>query len=171
MSDRESAAFAKQSPTRGKTSAGLLLYRQRDDAALEVLLVHPGGPLWSHKDDGVWSIPKGEVEGDEDRLAAARREFAEETGFSPQGEFFDLGEIRQPSGKTVHVWAGAGDWDPRLLKSNTFEIEWPPKSGRMKPFPEVDRADWFDIATARRKLSRGQVDFIDRLITVLDKRC
>jgi predicted NUDIX family NTP pyrophosphohydrolase len=145
------------------------LFRVGQGALLEVPLVHPGGPFWANKDDGAWSTPKGEFDGDEDRLTAARREFAEETGFSPQGQFLDLGAIRQRTGKTIQVWAVAGDWAADQLKSNTFEMEWPRNSGQVKSFPEVDRAAWFDTATARKKISKGQAGFIDRLMTVLDR--
>jgi predicted NUDIX family NTP pyrophosphohydrolase len=153
--------------TRSKRSGGLLLFRSGAGGALEVLLVHPGGPFWANKDDGAWSIPKGELDDDEDALAAARREFAEETGFTPEGQFIDLGAIKQPGGKVVCVWAVGSDFDPCTLVSNTFELEWPKNSGQMKSFPEVDRAAWFDIATARRKMLKGQIGFIDRLINVL----
>ena len=153
-----------------RESAGLLLFRRARGGVWEVLLAHPGGPFWAKRDDGVWSIPKGLLDNDEDTLAAARREFAEETGFTPEGPFLDLGEIKQPGGKLVHVWAVESDFDPRRLISNTFEMEWPIKSGRTASFPEVDRASWFDIATARRKILRGQIGFIDRMIEVL-KQC
>ena len=145
-----------------KTSAGLLLFRETS-GDLEVLLVHPGGPFWSRKDEGAWSIPKGEFEEGEDPLAAARREFAEETGASADGEAIPLGSLKQPGGKTVHAWAVRGDFDPDLLRSNTFLLEWPPKSGRMREFPEVDRAGWFPLETARRKILKGQAGFLDRL--------
>jgi predicted NUDIX family NTP pyrophosphohydrolase len=154
--------------TRTKISAGLLLFRQRKDTGLEILLVHPGGPFWANKDDGAWSIPKGEIDGNEDRLAAARREFTEETGFSPEGPFIELGSLSQPSGKVVYVWAVTGEWEPDKLKSNTFEMEWPKKSGRLKSFPEVDRAAWFDASKARRKILRGQIGFIERLMSALE---
>ena len=145
-----------------KTSAGLLLFREAS-GGLEVLLVHPGGPFWSRKDDGAWSLPKGEFEEGEDPLAAARREFEEETGTAADGEAIPLGSLRQPGGKTVHAWAVRGDFDPDLLRSNTFLLEWPPKSGRMREFPEVDRAGWFPLETARRKILKGQAGFLDRL--------
>ena len=145
-----------------KTSAGLLLFRETS-GGLEVLLVHPGGPFWSRKDDGAWSLPKGEFEAGEDPLAAARREFEEETGAAADGEAIPLGSLRQPGGKTVHAWAVRGDFDPDLLRSNTFLREWPPKSGRMREFPEVDRAGWFPLETARRKILKGQAGFLDRL--------
>jgi predicted NUDIX family NTP pyrophosphohydrolase len=146
-----------------RLSAGVLLHRERPD--LQVLLGHPGGPLWAKKDDGAWSIPKGEYGPDEDARAAAYREFAEEIGSAPpDGPARDLGEIRLPSGKRLWVFAVAGDLDPALARSNTFEMEWPPRSGRMQSFPELDRVAWFDLETARRKLSRGQAEFLDRLL-------
>jgi predicted NUDIX family NTP pyrophosphohydrolase len=147
-----------------KLSAGLLVYR-RTDGGIEVLLVHPGGPFWTKKDDGAWSVPKGEYEPDEDPLQVALREFEEETG-QPPPDHSDaewLGEQRQPSGKVVSVWAIEGDVDVSEVRSNTFEMEWPPRSGRTREFPEVDRADWFDLDQARRKLLRGQVGFLDRI--------
>jgi predicted NUDIX family NTP pyrophosphohydrolase len=144
-------------------SAGLLLYRVRD-GELEVLIAHMGGPFWAGKDDGGWSIVKGEYGEDEDPLAAARREFEEETGSrAPDGPAIALGEIRQPSGKRVVAWAVETDFDPATVRSNTFTIEWPPRSGRQQAFPEIDRAAWFDTATARAKLVKGQVPFIDIL--------
>jgi predicted NUDIX family NTP pyrophosphohydrolase len=147
-----------------RSSAGILLYHGADDA-LEVLLVHPGGPFWARKDAGAWSIPKGEYSDDEDPLAAARREFAEELGSEPPpGEPSDLGEIRQKSGKLVHAWALAGDLDASEIRSNTFTLEWPPRSGRMGEFPEVDRAQWFALDLAREKLNPAQVAFLDRLV-------
>lgn len=145
-----------------KTSAGLLLFREAS-GGLEVLLLHPGGPFWSRKDEGAWSIPKGEFEEGEDPLAAARREFEEETGASAPGEALVLGALKQSGGKTVHAWAVRGDFDPALLRSNTFLLEWPPKSGRMQEFPEVDRAGWFPLDEARRKILKGQAGFLDRL--------
>jgi predicted NUDIX family NTP pyrophosphohydrolase len=147
-----------------KRSAGLLVYRRIDDG-IEVLLVHPGGPFWAKKDDGAWSLPKGEYEPEEDPLAVALREFEEETGQPPldHSEVEWLGELRQPSGKVVSAWAVEGDLDPSEITSNTFEMEWPPRSGRTQEFPEVDRAGWFDLDGARRKILRGQVGFLDRL--------
>jgi predicted NUDIX family NTP pyrophosphohydrolase len=145
-----------------KTSAGLLLYR-RAPAGLEVLLVHPGGPFWQGKDLGAWSIPKGEIGPDEDPLAAARREFREETGFEPSGPAVTLGQLRQPGGKLVHAWALEGDADPSELSSNSFSMEWPRGSGRLQAFPEVDRAEWFGLAEARCRILPGQVPFLDRL--------
>jgi predicted NUDIX family NTP pyrophosphohydrolase len=144
-------------------SAGLLLYRRRG-GRLEVLLGHMGGPYWSRKDDGAWSIPKGLCEPGEDAYAAARREFAEEMGTPPpDGPAIELGEVRQRGGKRVVAWAVEGDLDPATVVSNTFEIEWPPRSGRTQAFPEVDRAEWFDLETARRKLVKAQAAFIDAL--------
>ena len=130
---------------------------------LEVLLVHPGGPLWARKDDGAWSIPKGEVEPDEDALAAARREVEEETGARPSGTFIALSPVRQTCGKIVHVWAIESDFDPASLKSNLFEMEWPPKSGNRRSFPEVDRAAWFDLETAGRKILPSQAVVLQHL--------
>jgi predicted NUDIX family NTP pyrophosphohydrolase len=129
-----------------------------------VLLVHPGGPFWARKDLGAWSIPKGEYAEGEDPLAVARREFAEELGAEPAGDFWELGELVQPSRKVVTVWAVEGDFDVAGLKSNTFELEWPPKSGRKAQFPEVDRAEWFAPDQARQKILSGQREFIDRLM-------
>jgi predicted NUDIX family NTP pyrophosphohydrolase len=145
-----------------KRSAGILLYR-RTAAGFEVLLVHPGGPFWAKKDAGAWSIPKGEYSADEDALAAAKREFAEETGLRLEGEFLALGSFRQSSAKTVEVWAVEGDADPAGIASNTFAMEWPPRSGRMQDFPEVDRAAWFAPPEAARKIHKGQVPILDAL--------
>jgi predicted NUDIX family NTP pyrophosphohydrolase len=138
-----------------KQSAGVLIYR-RAAAGIEVFLVHPGGPFWVKKDDGAWSVPKGECAPGEDALAAARRELAEETGLTPQGEFLRLGSFRQSSAKMVEVWAVEGEADPARLASNTFAMEWPPKSGRIGEFPEVDRAAWFTLPEAARKVVKGQ---------------
>src|SRR5215470_5231868 len=147
-----------------KRSAGILMYRRtRRERELQVLLVHPGGPFWARKDLGAWSIPKGEYEEGEEPLAAAKREFREELGAEPDGAFLDLGVLVQPSRKEIIAWAVEGDFSVVELQSNTFEVEWPPRSGRKKQFPEVDRAAWFDLADARRKILRGQVEFIDRL--------
>jgi predicted NUDIX family NTP pyrophosphohydrolase len=144
-------------------SAGLLLYRRRK-GRIEVLLGHMGGPFWARKDERAWSIPKGEHPDAEDALAAARREFAEETGTRPpDGPTLDLGEVRQSGGKRVTAWAVEGDLDPATVKSNTFQLEWPPRSGRRQEFPEIDRAGWFDLDTARRKIVKGQVALVDRL--------
>jgi predicted NUDIX family NTP pyrophosphohydrolase len=144
------------------TSAGVLLYR-RGEGGWEVLLVHPGGPFWQRKDLGSWSIPKGEVAEGEDLLSAARREFREETGFSADGPATSLGHVRQASGKVVHAWAVKGDVDANELCSNTFELEWPRGSGRIRPFPEVDRAAWFAVAEARRRIVPAQAAFLDAL--------
>ncbi len=143
-------------------SAGLLLFR-RSGSAIEVLLGHPGGPFWKTRDEGAWSIPKGLVAADEALLDAARREFAEETGHTPRGRFIALGEARQAAGKIVHAWAVEGDWDPANLRSNDFELEWPPRSGRLQSFPELDRAAWFSVSEARRRILKGQLVFLDRL--------
>lgn len=147
-------------------AAGILLFR-RAPSGVEVLLAHPGGPIWANKDLGVWTIPKGEIEGDEDALGCARREFGEETGLSPEGPFFDLGEVRQKSGKVVLAWATEGDADPHTLRSNTFSMEWPPRSGTMCQFPEVDRWEWFDLEEAARQINSGQVDLLERLWSLL----
>ena len=145
-----------------KRSAGLLLWRRRD--GLEVLLGHPGGPLFAGRDEGVWSIPKGEYLPDEEPLAAAYREFAEEIGVAPpDGEPVHLGEVRQRSGKVVTVWAQEGDLDVSEISSNLFTMQWPPRSGRVQEFPELDRAAWLDLETARPKLAPAQVAFLDRL--------
>ncbi len=141
-----------------KTSAGLLLYRHGRDG-LEVFLVHPGGPFWAHKDEGSWSIPKGEFGLGEDPLDAARREFTEETSFTASGDFVPLTPLKQPSGKVVHAWAVKGDCDPALVRSNTFVLK-----GR--EYPEIDRAAWFGLAEARKKILRGQVGFLDELETL-----
>jgi predicted NUDIX family NTP pyrophosphohydrolase len=148
-------------------SAGLLLYRSTS-RGLQVLLVHLGGPFWQRKDLGTWSIPKGEVGEGEDLLAAARREFIEETGFSADGRAIGLGHVRQAGGKVVHAWAVEGDADPAALRSNTFQIEWPRGSGRMRSFPEVDRAEWFSLDEARRHLIPAQTAFLDVLVTELE---
>jgi predicted NUDIX family NTP pyrophosphohydrolase len=143
-------------------SAGILIYRRRA-GTIEVLLVHPGGPFWARRDAGAWSIPKGEYSDDEDAEAAARREFAEETGWTIKGELKPLGEVRQKAGKAVTAFAGRGDFDPATLASNRFEMEWPPKSGRTASFPEVDRAGWFGLAEAAEKIIEGQRTLLDRL--------
>lgn len=149
----------------GQHSAGILLYRYRD-RCLEVLLVHPGGPYWSGKDLGAWSIPKGLFEADEDALVAARREFHEETGFDPDGDFLSLGKAKQPSGKIVHAWALQGDLDVDRIVSNTFTMEWPPHSGKIEGFPEVDRGEWFDLEAARVKITKGQRPLLERLVSM-----
>ena len=145
-----------------KESAGLLMYRLRD-STLQVFLVHPGGPYWAKKDLGAWSIPKGEAVEGEDRLDAAKREFQEETGFLPEGNFIALTPIKQPRGKRVHVWAFKGDCDAKAVVSNTFSIEWPPRSGKRQEFPEIDRAGWFTIEAAKEKILKGQVGFLEEL--------
>jgi predicted NUDIX family NTP pyrophosphohydrolase len=150
----------------GTSSAGLLLYRIRH-AAIEVLLVHPGGPYWKPKDDGAWSIPKGEFSGAEDPLVAARREFFEETGVAIEGDLRALKPIQQSGGKIVHAWAVEGDLDPTAIVSNTFDIEWPPRSGRLQSFPEIDRAAWFALPEATRKILRGQVPLLEELAQML----
>lgn len=145
-----------------KTSAGLILFRMRNDS-LEVLLVHPGGPFWSKKDDGAWFIPKGELAQGEEPLVGARREFEEETGMKPEGDFLPLGTVKQKSGKIIHAWAFAGDCDPASLRSNTFSIEWPPKSGKMREFPEVDSAGFFTAAQAKVKMHPVEFPLLTRL--------
>jgi predicted NUDIX family NTP pyrophosphohydrolase len=147
-------------------SAGLLLYRHSNEG-IEVLLGHPGGPFWRNKDLASWSIPKGLITESETLLAAAKREFAEETGHKPTGKARPLGEAKQPGGKIVHVWAVEGDWDAGSLKSNMFEMEWPPRSGRRQSFPELDRAGWFEINEAHAKILMGQAFFLDRLLETL----
>jgi predicted NUDIX family NTP pyrophosphohydrolase len=139
-----------------------VLYRKRH-GALEIFLVHPGGPYWAHKDDGAWSIPKGEYEETEEALQAAQREFLEETGVAITGPFRDLAPVRLPSGKIVRAWAVEGDFDPSALRSNHFSLEWPPKSGMTQSFPEVDRGAWFSLADARTKLSAGQRPLLGEL--------
>lgn len=145
-----------------KESAGLLLYRKKN-GILEFLLVHPGGPLWKNKDLGAWTIPKGEILPGEEPLGAARREFEEELGFTPTGEWIPLSPIKQKAGKIVRAWAFQGDWDPALLKSNTFTLDWPPRSGRMQEFPEVDQAAFFDFQLAGRKINPAQIPFLEEL--------
>jgi predicted NUDIX family NTP pyrophosphohydrolase len=151
-------------------SAGLLLYRFDDEGDVEILVVHPGGPFWAKKDEGAWSIPKGEYNLGEEPLSVAEREFEEEMGQTPPvGTRRDLGELDQSSAKRVHAWATEGDVDAQHITSNTFDIEWPPKSGTVVSFPEVDRAAWFSILEARVKLLPGQVGFLDRLIDSLSQ--
>lgn len=150
----------------GKRSAGILLYRQGGEGP-EFLLVHPGGPYWAKRDAGAWTIPKGEIEPDEETRACALRELREELGPAPElalEQLTPLGEIKQKSGKTVTAWAAEGEFDPAALDSITFPLEWPPRSGRQQEFPEVDRAEWFDAARAREKILPAQVPFIDRLL-------
>jgi predicted NUDIX family NTP pyrophosphohydrolase len=150
-----------------KTSAGLLLYRLTPGGP-EVLLVHPGGPFWARKDEGAWSIPKGEHDEREDPRAAAIRELEEELGTAPElGDLHDLGEVRQKGGKVVRAYAAPGDFDPDTLSSNTFEMEWPPRSGRRQAFPEVDRAAWFPPEQAKAKINPAQAEFLDRLADLL----
>ncbi len=151
-----------------KTSAGLLMFR-RCGPKLEVLLAHPGGPFWKNKDLGSWSIPKGEYSADENALAAAKREFKEETGFKPDGEFLPLNQIKQPSGKVITAWAFEGDCSPAEIHSNVFSMEWPPKSGKTREFPEVDRADWFSLEEAKVHILKGQAGFLDRLAALIDQ--
>jgi predicted NUDIX family NTP pyrophosphohydrolase len=150
------------------TSAGLLVYRTTDQGVVEVLIAHPGGPYWAKKDDGAWSLPKGEYDPGADPLTAAYREFREEIGVdAPTGATISLGELRQPGGKRVTVWALEGDLDVTRASSNTFELEWPPRSGKVREFPEVDRVEWASVRRARIKLLKGQVPFLDRLMEAL----
>ena len=149
-----------------KESAGIVLYRYRD-STLEIFLVHPGGPFWKNKDSGAWSIPKGEFDLREDPLQAARREFHEETGCSVDGSFIALGPVRQAGGKIVHAWAVEGDCEAESISSNSFTIEWPPRSRQRKEFPEVDRAGWFSLQLAREKILKGQLMLLDKLQRIL----
>jgi predicted NUDIX family NTP pyrophosphohydrolase len=149
-------------------SAGLLLFRVGDNQ-IQVLLGHPGGPFWRRRDQGVWTIPKGLITPGEASRTAALREFTEETGHRPAGELLSLGSAKQPGGKLVHVWAVEDDWDPAKLESNTFEMEWPPRSGQRQTFPEIDRAAWFGVAEARARILKGQAVFIDRLLEAVGK--
>jgi predicted NUDIX family NTP pyrophosphohydrolase len=149
-----------------KQSAGFLMYR-KCSGIIEVFLVHPGGPFWEKKDLGAWSIPKGEFTSEEDPLQVAQREFEEETGIQASGNFTPLASLKQPSGKVVHAWAFQGDCDPTAIKSNTFLMEWPPRSGKQQEFPEIDRADWFSIGIARDKILKGQKGFLDQLQELL----
>jgi predicted NUDIX family NTP pyrophosphohydrolase len=146
-----------------KLSAGMLMFK-RCGADVQVFLVHPGGPFWEKKDERAWSIPKGEYDEGEDPLDAAKREFEEETGFKVNGEFIALDQIKQPSGKIIVAWAFEGDLLSTVIRSNTFSMEWPPKSGQQQEFPEVDRADWFTVDEARRRIVKGQAGFLDRLM-------
>ncbi|NOT27085.1 MAG: NUDIX domain-containing protein [Acidobacteria bacterium] len=148
-------------------SAAVLLYRRRRDGT-EVLLVHPGGPFWAKKDLGAWSLPKGEIAEGEPALEAATREFREETGLAVDGEFTELKPVKQKGGKTVLAWAVEGDFDPSQLRSNTFSIEWPPRSGTFQAFPEVDRAAWFALPEARNRILAGQTDLLDQLARLLE---
>ncbi|HEU4859401.1 MAG TPA: NUDIX domain-containing protein [Chitinophagaceae bacterium] len=143
-------------------SAGIVLYRLQNNS-IEVFLVHPGGPYWSKKDEGAWSIPKGEFNDNEEPLAAAKREFQEETGIQISGEFIQLNPVKQKGGKMVYAWAVEGDIDPAKIKSNSFEIEWPPRSGRMKSFPEIDKAAWFHVSDAQKKIIEAQSALIKEL--------
>ena len=149
-----------------RTSAGLLMFRRRD-GALEVLLVHPGGPFWAKKDLGAWTIPKGELEKGEDALATAQREFEEETGIHPEGPFQPLGSITQKAGKVVHAWAFEGDCAAETIHSNTYKVEWPRGSGNWREFPEVDRAEWFRLNDARGKINPAQVPLLDHLVQMI----
>jgi predicted NUDIX family NTP pyrophosphohydrolase len=150
-----------------KRSAGLLMYRRRD-ARLEVFLVHPGGPFWAKKDQGAWSVCKGEYAEGEAPLQAAIREFNEETGFTAQGEFLELGTVQQSGGKMVSAWAFEGDCDPGDLASNRCQVEWPPRSGRMIEIPEVDRGGWFSISEASERILKSQAPFLDRLSALVE---
>jgi predicted NUDIX family NTP pyrophosphohydrolase len=152
-----------------KTSAGLLMYRRRN-SRLEFLLVHPGGPFWAKKDQGAWTIPKGEAEAGEDLLAAAKREFKEELGCAPVGEFFPLRPVKQKSGKLVHAWAFEGDCEASTVKSNTVTIEWPPRSGRKMDIPEVDRAEFFPLEAAVQKINPAQISFLEETQQKLQSR-
>jgi predicted NUDIX family NTP pyrophosphohydrolase len=149
-----------------KESAGIVLYRYCD-SKLEVFLVHPGGPFWKNKDAGAWSIPKGEFEPGENPLEAAKREFHEETGYSLDGSFIPLRPVRQPGGKVVHAWALEGDCEAESIASNSFTMEWPPRSGRLQEFLEVDRAGWFSVEPARKKILKGQLMLLDELQRIL----
>ena len=154
-----------------KVSAGLLMYRLRDGGALEIFLCHPGGPFFAHKDAGVWSIPKGEVDADENLLQTALREFEEETGIKPEGEYLPLGKIKQKNGKIVHAWAFAGDWDKNEpIRSNTFTMEWPPHSGQKQEFPEIDQGAFFEIEIAKQKINPAQALLIERLQILLQHK-
>ena len=150
-----------------KKSAGILRFRS-SNGRLELFLVHPGGPFWKNKDNASWSIPKGEYDDGEDPFDAANREFTEETGFEAiTGDFKELGELKQPSGKLITAWAVEGECNPQSIRSNTFSMEWPPRSGKQSEFPEIDRADWFSVAKSKEKLHKGQVGFVDRLCEIL----
>ncbi len=152
-----------------RRSAGLLLYRRRDGGTIEVLLAHPGGPMWAKRDEGAWTVPKGEFEPGELALQVALREFGEETGHpAPDGAPIELGEIRQKGGKVVEAWALEGELDPATARSNTIPLEWPPRSGRWITIPEVDRVEWFSPDEARRRIKDTQVPFVERLLALLD---
>lgn len=150
-----------------KESAGILMYRFCD-SSIELFLVHPGGPYWANKDAGAWSIPKGEFAADEDALSAAKREFQEETGIRPEGNFIRLTPLKQSGGKLVHAWAVEGDCDAKNITSNSFSIEWPPRSGKHQEFPEVDRAEWFPLEVAKKKMLKGQTGFLDELQRLIE---
>ena len=177
---RRAARFqAEWKPVSRPESAPTLRSGARSDAkpastfaerapGVEVLLVHPGGPFWQKKDAGAWTIPKGQIESDEEALSAAKREFEEELGFKPEGKFIELNAVKQKGGKIIRAWAFEGDCEPSRITSNKFSLEWPPKTGRKQSFPEVDRAAWFSVAEARRKILPGQSGFIDRLLAALD---
>ena len=153
----------------GKRAAGILLYR-REKSSLEVLLIHPGGPYWARKDELSWSIPKGEISEDEDPLKAAQREFQEETGFSVEAPFVSIGSVKQSSGKIVQAWACEGNLDASAIQSNSFRLEWPPRSGKYQDFPEADRAEWFPIDFARKKILKVQLPFLEKLESILQKK-
>ena len=148
-------------------SAGILLFRVKDER-LQMLLAHPGGPFWAGKDEGAWSIPKGMIDDEEAPLQAAKRELFEETGIIAEGEFIDLGSIRLPSRKIVHIWAMRSDWNAIEITSNNFCLEWPRGSGIQREFPEIDRVEWFDVEAARKKIVKGQAGFIDRLVKIAE---
>ena len=152
-----------------RLSAGLLVYRIKD-SAVQVLLAHPGGPYFVNKDDGHWSIPKGEPGPNEDLFLTAQREFEEETGLKPTGPFVPLKPVKQKGGKIVHAWAFQGDCDPATIRSNTFTMEWPPRSGQQQAFPDIDRAEFFDLETARRKVRAAQAGLIDELEMILNRK-
>ena len=151
-----------------RQSAGLLVYRERA-GELQFFLVHPGGPLWQNKDAGIWSIPKGEFSADEEPLEAAKREFWEETGMTVEGEFLSLGSVKQRGGKIVHGWAVRGDFDAAQVRSNTFDLEWPPRSGRLVAFPEVDRGAWFSMSEAKEKIKEAQIAFLDEVARLVGR--
>lgn len=152
-----------------KKAAGILLYRGKG-STLEVFLIHPGGPYWANKDEGAWSIPKGEISEDEDPLKAAQREFQEETSFPVQGPFIPIGSVKQSSGKIVQTWAAEGDLDASAIQSNSFRLEWPPHSGKYQDFPEADRGEWFSLAQARKKILKVQLPFLENLYSLLPKK-
>jgi predicted NUDIX family NTP pyrophosphohydrolase len=153
---------------RSRRSAGILLYRRTPEGEIEVLLAHPGGPIWAKRDEGVWTVPKGEFHEGEEAWAVARREFEEETGHpAPDGDPIELGEIRQKGGKVVEAWALEGDLDPATAQSNTFPFEWPPRSGTWITIPEIDRVEWFAPDEARRRIKETQIPFVDRLLEAL----